>query len=32
MVSESKKFDPKKLAKLNDPKRLEYLNPDLKVP
>lgn len=24
-----KKFDPKKLAKLNDPKRLEYLNPDL---
>lgn len=29
MVSESKKFDPKKLAKLNDPKRLEYLNPDL---
>jgi ubiquinone/menaquinone biosynthesis C-methylase UbiE len=29
MGSESKKFDPKKLAKLNDPKRLEYLNPDL---
>ena len=29
MESESKKFDPKKLAKLNDPKRLEYLNPDL---
>lgn len=29
MVSESKKFDPKKLAKLNDPRRLEYLNPDL---
>ena len=29
MVSESKKFDPKKLAKLNDPKRLEYLNHDL---
>jgi ubiquinone/menaquinone biosynthesis C-methylase UbiE len=26
---ESKKFDPRKLAKLNDPKRLEYLNPDL---
>lgn len=26
---ESKKFDPQKLAKLNDPKRLEYLNPDL---
>ncbi len=24
-----KKFDPKKLAKLNDQKRLEYLNPDL---
>ena len=29
MVSESRKFDPKKLAKLNDPKRLEHLNPDL---
>lgn len=28
-MSESKKFDPKKLDKLNDPKRLEYLNPDL---
>ena len=28
-MSESKKFDPKKLAKLNDPQRLEYLNPDL---
>lgn len=28
-MSESRKFDPKKLAKLNDPKRLEYLNPDL---
>ena len=26
---ESKKFDPGKLAKLNDPARLEYLNPDL---
>ncbi|MCL5021773.1 MAG: class I SAM-dependent methyltransferase [Nitrospirae bacterium] len=26
---ESKKFDPEKLAKLNDPKRLEYLDPDL---
>jgi ubiquinone/menaquinone biosynthesis C-methylase UbiE len=26
---ESKKFDPRKLAKLNDPKRLEYLKPDL---
>ncbi len=24
-----KKFDPKKLAKLNDPKRLEYLDPDI---
>jgi len=29
MVSESKKFDPKKLAKLNDPRRLEHLNHDL---
>ena len=28
-MSESKKFDPRKLDKLNDPKRLEYLNPDL---
>jgi ubiquinone/menaquinone biosynthesis C-methylase UbiE len=28
-LSESKKFDPRKLDKLNDPKRLEYLNPDL---
>ncbi|MEJ2683621.1 MAG: class I SAM-dependent methyltransferase [Candidatus Sulfobium sp.] len=26
---ESRKFDPQKLAKLNDPKRLEYLSPDL---
>ncbi len=26
---ESKKFDPKKLAKLNDPRRLEFLDPDL---
>ncbi|MEW6117744.1 MAG: class I SAM-dependent methyltransferase [Nitrospirota bacterium] len=26
---ESKKFDPKKLAKLNDPQRLEYMNPDV---
>jgi ubiquinone/menaquinone biosynthesis C-methylase UbiE len=26
---ESKKFDPKKLEKLNDPGRLTYLNPDL---
>jgi ubiquinone/menaquinone biosynthesis C-methylase UbiE len=28
-VNDAKKFDPKKLAKLNDPKRLEYLNPDI---
>ena len=28
-VVDSRKFDPKKLAKLNDPKRLEYLNPDV---
>jgi len=28
-LSESKKFDPKKLAKLNDPGRLEYLDPDI---
>jgi len=28
-VIDSRKFDPKKLAKLNDPKRLEYLNPDV---
>ena len=28
-MSEFKKFDPRKLDKLNDPKRLEYLNPDL---
>jgi len=28
-VNDSRKFDPKKLAKLNDPKRLEYLNPDV---
>lgn len=26
---ESKKFDPKKLEKLNDPERIKYLNPDL---
>jgi ubiquinone/menaquinone biosynthesis C-methylase UbiE len=26
---EEKKFDPAKLQKLNDPKRLEYLKPDL---
>jgi ubiquinone/menaquinone biosynthesis C-methylase UbiE len=24
-----KKFDPRKLAKLNDPRRLQYLNPDI---
>ena len=24
-----KKFDPKKLARLNDPRRLEYLNPEI---
>ena len=28
-MTDSRKFDPKKLAKLNDPKRLEYLNPDV---
>ncbi len=28
-LNSDKKFDPKKLAKLNDPKRLQYLNPDL---
>ncbi len=28
-MSGDKKFDPKKLDKLNDPKRLEYLKPDL---
>ena len=26
---ESKKFDPKKLAKLNDADRLKYLGPDI---
>lgn len=26
---EEKKFDPAKLQKLNDPKRLQYLNPDI---
>lgn len=26
---DSKKFDPLKLSRLNDPKRLHYLNPDL---
>jgi ubiquinone/menaquinone biosynthesis C-methylase UbiE len=29
IMSESRKFDPAKLAKLNDPKRLEILNPEL---
>ena len=28
-MSESRKFDPAKLAKLNDPKRLEILNPEV---
>ncbi len=28
-LNSDRKFDPKKLAKLNDPKRLQYLNPDL---
>jgi ubiquinone/menaquinone biosynthesis C-methylase UbiE len=28
-MNDSKKFDPAKLARLNDPKRLEYLNPDI---
>jgi len=28
-VIDSRKFDPKKLAKLNDPRRLEYLNSDV---
>jgi ubiquinone/menaquinone biosynthesis C-methylase UbiE len=28
-VSESRKFDPSKLAKLNDPKRLKILNPEV---
>lgn len=28
-MSLGKKFDPKKLAKLNDPRRLEYLNPEI---
>jgi hypothetical protein len=28
-MSESRKFDPAKLAKLNDPKRLESLNPEV---
>ncbi len=28
-VMESKKFDPKKLEKLNDPQRLTYMNPDV---
>lgn len=28
-MNDSKKFDPNKLARLNDPKRLQYLNPDV---
>ena len=28
-MSESRKFDPSKLAKLNDPKRLKILNPEV---
>ncbi len=28
IMIDPRKFDPKKLAKLNDPKRLEYLDPD----
>jgi len=28
-MNDSKKFDPAKLVRLNDPKRLEYLNPDV---
>lgn len=28
-MNDSKKFDPAKLARLNDPKRLEYLNIDV---
>ena len=28
-MSESRKFDPNKLAKLNDPKRLKILNPEV---
>lgn len=28
-MSNSRKFDPGKLAKLNDPRRIEYLNPDI---
>ena len=28
-MSLEKKFDPKKLAKLNEPRRLEYLNPEI---
>ena len=28
-MEESRKFDPKKLAKLNDRRRLEYLDPDV---
>ena len=28
-MHDAKKFDPKKLAKLNDPGRLQYLNPEI---
>ena len=28
-MSVGKKFDPGKLAKLNDPRRLEYLDPEI---
>jgi len=28
-VTDTKKFDPKKLAQLNDPGRLQYLNPEI---
>jgi ubiquinone/menaquinone biosynthesis C-methylase UbiE len=28
-VNDSRKFDPAKLGRLNDPERLEYLNPDV---
>ncbi len=28
-VNDTRKFDPKKLAKLNDPGRLQYLNPEI---
>ena len=28
-MNDTRKFDPKKLAKLNDPVRLQYLNPEI---